>query len=252
MKSCREARYHLVVESVSPDTIADREALGLQLHGLQVDGLAVLPPLCDNLAIRDELEQQDIPYTRIAPTIELGRSSAVIVDDDGAVREMVRHLWSLGHRRIGFITGSLLHLSAYRRREAFVSEMAALVGQPAACIIEQGDFSFDSGIAAGGRLLDRSERPTAIFASNDEMAAGVIAAAMMRKLTLPDDLSVCGFDDSAIARFTWPPLTTIAQPLGKMAGVAIAQLLDRPEKHMHQRLDLKLVIRASTAPPRAS
>lgn len=248
MKSCREARHHLIVESLSPDIVNDPDALAAQLHGLQVDGVAVLPPLCDNVILLNELEAQRIPYTRIAPTIALGRSSAVVVDDDAAVREMVRYLWDLGHRRIGFITGSVAHRSAHRRRDAFVSELTTLAGAVPDKLVEQGDFSFDSGLAVGTRLIELDERPTAIFASNDEMAAGVIAAAMTKGLRLPGDLSICGFDDSPIARLTWPPLTTICQPLNKMASAAFAHLLNDPGSHSLQRLDLKLIVRMSTAP----
>lgn len=249
MKSCRDAQYHLIVESLAPETVADPGALAQQLHSLQVDGLAILPPLCDNFDVLAELERQDIPYTRIAPTRELERSSAVIVDDDRAVRDMVQHLWGLGHRRIGFIKGNIAHDSAHRRCAAFVAEMDVLAAQGGSYVLEQGDFSFESGIEAAGRLLDAPDRPTSIFASNDEMGAGVIAAAMMRGLALPADLSVSGFDDSPIARCTWPPLTTICQPLGQMASMAMGHLLGDSAEPVLQHIELKLIQRGSTAPP---
>jgi|SRR5579862_8936760 len=103
--------------------------------------------------------------------------------------------------------------------------MENLSGEDASTWLRQGDFSVQSGVRAGGAFLDRRNRPTAIFASNDEMAAGVFAAAMMRGLILPRDLSICGFDDSSIAKLVWPTLTTIHQPLAHMARLATRQLL---------------------------
>ena len=116
-----------------------------------------------------------------------------------------------------------------------------------------GDFSVDSGVVAGDRLLGRNRPPTAIFCLNDEMAMGVIHTARRRKMRIPDDLSVVGVDDIRYARFTDPPLTTVAQPMRQMGEIAVRVLLDllngNPGGSEQVTLPHTLVVRASTAPP---
>jgi LacI family repressor for deo operon, udp, cdd, tsx, nupC, and nupG len=116
-----------------------------------------------------------------------------------------------------------------------------------------GDFSIDSGVVAAERLLGRKQPPTAIFCFNDEMAMGVIHTARRRKMRIPDDVSVVGVDDIRYARYTDPPLTTVAQPMRQMGEIAVRTLLDllngKPAASEQVTLPHTLVVRASTAPP---
>jgi LacI family transcriptional regulator len=111
-----------------------------------------------------------------------------------------------------------------------------------------GAFDFESGMAAGALLLDMRQPPTAIFAANDDMAAGVLAVAHDRGLTLPDQLSVAGFDDTTLARTVWPALTTIHQPMADLARTATEILISGGDI-THRRLPHTLIERASVAPP---
>ena len=155
-----------------------------------------------------------------------GDALAVAIDDRAAAAEMTAHLIGLGHRRIGFITGDRRQSVSARRLAGY---RAALVADGVAfdpALVAAGDFSYRSGLVAGEQLLAMRWPPTAIFASNDDMAAAAIAAAHRRRLEMPRDLSVAGFDDTMIATTIWPGLATIRQPIEAMAETAVALLID--------------------------
>jgi LacI family transcriptional regulator len=122
-------------------------------------------------------------------------------------------------------------------------------------LIATGDMRFESGLVAGAALLDLPDRPTAIFASNDDMAAAAVATAHRRGLEVPRDLSVCGFDDTSVATMVWPEMTTIRQPVGDMARAATRLLIDalgaahagQAAPEPHQRLHFQLMRRQSDA-----
>jgi LacI family repressor for deo operon, udp, cdd, tsx, nupC, and nupG len=177
---------------------------------------------------------------------------SVQIDNKAAAVETMDHLYRLGHRHVGLVTGpALSYVSDQRLRGA--TERAKKEGAERHLIVINGDFSVDSGVVAGEKLLSRKHPPTAIFCFNDEMAMGIIHTARRRKLRIPDDLSVVGVDDIRYARYTDPPLTTVAQPMRQMGEIAVRVLLDvlsngktSPE---HVTLPHTLVVRASTAPP---
>jgi LacI family transcriptional regulator len=216
----------------------------------QVDGVILSSPVTDAVAALEELERRNIPYVRISPGSEHGRSSSVSMDDVQAADDMTSHLIALGHKRIGFIIGhpnhtaSDLRLFGYRR----ALDRAGLPFEPK--YVRPGAFDFASGEAAADVLLDLPQPPTAIFASNDDMAAGVLTVAHRRGMILPRDLSVAGFDDTALASQLWPPLTTVRQPTRDLAYAAASLLFAGDEDRVHRRLPHELVIRASTAPPK--
>ena len=120
-------------------------------------------------------------------------------------------------------------------------------------LVVDGEFSYESGYAATNALLDLEDRPTAIFAANDDMAAAVVSVAHRRGLDVPRDLSVVGFDDSSAATTVWPELTTVRQPTAEMGRLATLQLLERirsPGAGRMITLDHAVLVRESTAAPR--
>ena len=176
---------------------------------------------------------------------------SVHIDNATAASDAMDHLYRLGHRRVGIVTGPLVSpLSRDRLRGA--TSRAKKAGAERDFIVMNGDFSIESGAVAAERLLGRKEAPTAIFCFNDEMAIGVIDTARRRKLRIPDDLSVVGFDDIRFARYTDPPLTTVAQPMRQIGEGTVRLLLEilqgrgSPES---VTLPHMLVVRSSTAPP---
>lgn len=213
----------LVVEPVAAHPDAMDAVRKLVAAG--VDGMILPPPLCDSLEALDLLWQADIPALSFATADPRSHSSAVLIDDFEGARAMTRHLLTLGHRDIAFVRGDPRHSPALRREEGFRAAMAQ-AGQPVrADRVVAGDFSYRSGLDAGRRLLvDAGPRPTAVFASNDDMAAAVAAIAFGLGLRVPTDLSIAGFDDTPIASLLWPQLTTVHQPIAEMAGMAMETL----------------------------
>jgi LacI family transcriptional regulator len=165
------------------------------------------------------------------------------------------HLIEMGHRRIGIITGRPALLCSQARLDGYRSALgrAGIPADPS--LIHSGDFLFEGALAAARDMLGLADPPTAIFAGSDMQALGVYEAARLRKLRIPDDLSVVGFDDLPMSAWVSPPLTTIVQPLSNMAAMATRTVLDSLDGRIDtssNRVELttSLVVRASTAPPR--
>jgi LacI family transcriptional regulator len=181
----------------------------------------------------------------------------VATEDRAAARDMTLHLIGLGHRRIGFVVCDPAHGAAYQRVFGYRDAMAQAGIAVDERLVEQGEHSFESGVACAERLLSRDPRPTAIFAGNDDMAAGVLRVAQARGIKVPEDLSICGYDDTPLSRQLWPRLTTVRQPIQDMAYAAVEQLVAIHRPHLpglkphseHETLQYELVIRESTCPP---
>jgi LacI family transcriptional regulator len=165
-----------------------------------------------------------------------------------------QHLVGLGHRRIAHVSGRPTLWCSRARLDGYRAELQAAGLPPDADLVVEGDFDFESGFRAGRRLLDLPEPPTAVFAGSDQMALGVIEALRRARLSVPEDVSVVGFDDLPLVRWTSPPLTTVGQPLVAMGGLAVHTVLRlvRGERLESTRVELatKLVVRDSTAPPK--
>lgn len=247
---CRQEGFHLIVEPV--DSTADiEEQVAPMLATLRMDGVILTPPLSDHPAVLAALEREGVPYVRIAPGGDLGRAPWVSMDDRLAAYEMTRHLIGLGHKDIGFIVGHPDHGAAMHRRQGYLDAMRDADFPVRDDRVEQGWFSFRSGFEAAEKLLGGADRPTAIFASNDDMALGVMAVANRLRLDVPGQLSIAGFDDTPGAKITWPQLTTVRQPIHAMAGAAADMLMhgvDQAEgaPPPSQVLDFELVVREST------
>ena len=179
----------------------------------------------------------------------------VASNDCEVVVEAVQHLITLGHRRIGLIAGPHGFRSARERRKGFEQALSDAGIKLPRSMIAEGTYTFESGLAAADRLLDLSPRPTAIFSCNDEMAAATLHAAQRRGMSVPEDLSIIGFDDTAIAAHIWPPLTTVHWPIVSMGRSAALKLLadffgDEQGVEEPSLFPSTLVHRASVAPPR--
>jgi LacI family transcriptional regulator len=219
-----------------------------------IGGVILAPPLGEAQGLRRMLHDAAVPVALVGAVA--ADAISVGIDDRGAARDMTRHLIAMGHRRIGFVVGNPDQQASIARLDGFRSAVAE-AGEVTATIV-QGDFSYASGLIAGEALLGADDRPTAVFASNDDMAAAVVSVAHRRHLDVPADLTVTGFDDSTAAVTLWPPLTTIRQPVQQLAAEAL-QLLIRemrtakplPVAERLRVLDHALIERESTAPPSA-
>ena len=246
---CHENGIRLLAQPVD---VADPR-VGDQVRGLvsetHVDGIILSSPVTDCDPVLRALETMDVPFIRISPGTNHALTSSVFMDDAQAADDMTTHLINAGHRRIGFIKGHTNHMASddrlfgYRR----ALDRVGIPFEPS--LVVDGEFDFDSGVRGAKALLDQPDRPTAIFASNDDMAAGVLSVAHDRGVRVPDELSVAGFDDTTLARTVWPPLTTIRQPMADLARTA-TQILITGGDITHKRLPHELVERASVAPPK--
>jgi len=256
LSACEEARYGVLLQpcDVSSPRLVDH------VHELvaqrRASGLVLTPPLCDQAALLRTLDADHVDYVSIAPYDESRGKPFVSVDDRRASRDLTEYLLGRGHRRIGFIKGHPLHGAASRRLLGYQDahhEHGITVDER---LIANGLFSFQSGVESGRRLLHLPEPPTAIFASNDDMAAGVLHVAHEMGLEVPAQLSVAGYDDTPIARYVYPSLTTVRQPIRAMAQGAVECLIRSirqrsglaPEGPITQRFEYELVIRHSVAP----
>jgi LacI family transcriptional regulator len=250
-QACREHGFHLLIENLDSsrgDIAKQAQAI---LMNTRVDGFILTPPITESAEVMDVLEARGIPYVRIAPVSFPGRSPSFAMDDAAAAGELAQHFWALGHRHYAVVNGPAEHGAAGTRRSGFLEALTQL-GLNDTVLEAYGGFDFQVGIEAGRELLSASPRPTAIFAANDDSAAGVMSAAAQLGLRVPEDVSVAGFDDSWVAKSVWPYLTTVYQPISEMAHAAASLLIERavtPRSNGDHLLDYQTVVRQSTAPP---
>jgi LacI family transcriptional regulator len=239
-----------------PYDAADAQAaasLVARLRSRRVGGVVVLSPLDSLPGLLPRLQAEGLLYSGINANQLDGLAPSVAVDDRAAACRMVQALIERGHRRIGFVRGSASTRTAEERLAGYHDALrdGGLRADPRR--VFQGDFSFESGRRAGAALLALRPKLSAVFAANDEMALGVLHAAHALGRRVPQQLAVAGFDDIDSARFAWPPLATVRQPLREMAEAAVEQLaalLFPTRQHVprqpHQRLfRCELVLRES-------
>ena len=247
---------HLVVEKWDEETSV--KAVVDHLRSGRIDGVILPPPLCDLEDMIAALAAADIPAVAVATGRVPGDLAAVSIDDRAAAYEMTRHLIGLGHVRIGFIKGNPNQTASARRFEGYADALGEAGLSVQDELIAPGYFTYRSGLDAAEQILALRDPPTAIFASNDDMAAATVAIAHRGGLDVPGDLTVCGFDDTSLATTIWPELTTIRQPIQAMSREAVDVLVrllkgrratadDAPE---HLVLDHALIRRQSDAAPR--
>jgi LacI family transcriptional regulator len=236
---------HQPCNSQSEDFVPDVIALVDEAH---LDGVIISPPVTESTALVEALERRGIPYVRIAPGIEQGRGLSATMDDVAAAHEMGEHLIGLGHRAIAFIQGPPTHVSTRQRLQGYRAALEAHGVKYDPDLVVAGDYSFVSGREAARTLLARASRPTAIFAGNDDMAAGALSVAHELNIAVPGQLSIAGFDDTDLASAVWPPLTTIRQPVRELAYAAADLMLGEKPQTEHVTLGHALIVRSSTGP----
>jgi LacI family transcriptional regulator len=252
LRACREADYRFIIHPCnyqSPDLGRELKAL---IEHARPHGIVLAAPLSNMPRIVRAIASTGTPLVRLSPGTAGGDPFSVSTNDREISAEVTRYLASLGHRRIAYIKGHVQHKAVGNRYLGYVDGLKQSGLGVDEALVEQGDNSFGSGEAAGRRLLERRAPPTAIFAANDDMAAGVIRAAALLGVAVPGQVSVAGCDDIALATQLCPTLTTIRQPLEAMAERAALALIGDSHKSGPSRgavvVPASMCIRESTGP----
>jgi LacI family transcriptional regulator len=212
-------------------------------------GVVLTPSVSEDERAAELLAELGCEYVRVA-SVNLEAAEHMIQTQDrlGGV-DAARHLADLGHTLIAHISGPTSFRSSHERRAGFEGGLSERSLKLRPDFARVGAYTFESGIQQGLELLQMDPRPTAIFAGNDEMAAGVLQAARQMNVRVPEELSVVGFDDFQIAERVWPSLTTVHTPTREIGRLAAARLMGREDdgQSLGERLP-SLVVRASSGP----
>lgn len=225
LEGIHDTEFEMVVRPVDRGSATMLEDLRHFLERQRLYGVLLMPPISENDSVAQLCVDIGCRYVRMGSVTLDTPDRMVASNDREAVRGATDYLIAQGHRRIGLVGGPHGFRSASERRAGFEDALAAAGIALPRSMVADGNYTFQSGLTAAERLLDLVPRPTAIFSSNDEMAAGVIHAARQRGLDIPRDLSVMGFDDTPIAAHIWPPLTTVRWPIASMARSAALKLI---------------------------
>lgn len=229
---------HIMLEPWHNITAANEREAAARL-AKSVEGVVLPSPLCESKVIVAELIAADIPIVAVGPGVFQEPLSCVRIDDFRAAFELTSYLIKLGHARIGFITGHPTQSVSGRRLEGYKAALTEVGISIDSALIKQGYFTYQSGLEATESLLSSKNAPTAIFASNDDMATAAVNVAHRRGFDVPKDLSIVGFDDLPTAVSVWPELTTIHQPIANMAETAIELLMRNVRRKAD---DVKIVV----------
>ena len=249
MLKCAEHGYRMILELVDTHSEQIERELAATIAALQPDGVILTPPHSENLQICDLLHAHGIPFVRIGARGP-GPGFSVTMDDEGSAREATQHLIALGHRRIGFIAGSRAYSLSGWRVNGWRAAMAD-AGLDVHSLLAQGDFGYSSGLAAARALLALDPPPTAIIASNDQMALAAFEVVREMGLDVPEDLSLISFDNTPVVSFNRPRLTAVDQPIAETFSKAVELLIDAAKGEPApppEVLKARLIPRETTGP----
>jgi len=258
LRACARASFQLSMHTVNQHSLRKADAILELIDQRRCDGLILTPPFSDDIELLHTIRARNFPVV----TVSAGRPAqqaapGVGIDDEAAGYELTRHLLSLGHRRFAFLRGLEGHVSAEDRYRGYARALRETGLDPDGMRCERGNFTFRSGIDLGEVILAGGDRPSVLICANDDMAVGALFTAHKMGLSVPQDLSVAGFDDTPVSEIIWPPLTTVHQPLRTMGARAAERLIERlnadrtgvPGQAGFELIPHRLVIRASAAAP---
>ncbi|MEZ0470105.1 LacI family DNA-binding transcriptional regulator [Luteimonas salinilitoris] len=265
LAACRETGFALQIQPTDSNSPLLAEELIEFVQRSRLAGLVLTAPMSERKDLVDALAERGIALVRIIAATDDPADGlpCVYVDDRSAAYEITEHLIQLGHRHIGFLWGGPRHRSSGERHAGYERALQDYGITVDKRLVVPGDYTFDDGFRGARRLLALHEPPTAIFGSNDEIAAGVLAAAKSAGIDVPYELSIAGFEDSPFSRQSWPQLTTAKQATEAIARQATRLLIAGLRRHAYaddatpprnQGFLPQLVVRGSTAPlrPRAT
>ncbi len=257
LDTCRREGYELVIhpcDTKSPELID--EVLGM-VNRSRVGGLVLTPPASEMPEVLDALEDAGVRFVRILSGSQPPdqRSPCVFIDDRTTAYRITQYLIDLGHREIAFLGGEEAHKSSVERLEGYRQALRDNGIKPNKDFQLPGEYSFESGVKRTQKLMTMPRQPSAIFACNDEIAAGTLFATRLSGVDVPKELSIVGFEDSPFSRQAWPNLTTAQQPNSEIASKATALLIRQIRRHADEPnpdsegFYPQLIVRDSTCPP---
>lgn len=253
LSECKKQGYDLLIHPCNAKSCDIKEELTHMVKHSRVAGLVLTPPFSEMPEIVETLSSLNVHIIRIVSGKEQpdDLSPCVMVNDKEAALNVTQHLIDLGHKKIGFLNGGIEHMSSHERLNGFKEALADNQIDVDDRYIVQGEYSFESGVQGANKLLSGDDKPTAIFACNDEIAAGALFAARLMNIKIPEQLSIIGFEDSPFSRQTWPKLSTAHQPNKTIAQHAASLLIaaTRAQKapEISESFVPELVVRDSTA-----
>jgi len=256
LSACKKQGFELLIHPCDAKNENVTEEVVNMVKQARIAGLVLTPPLSEMPEFVKALVALDVKVVRImsgdvAPD---DLSPCVMVNDREAAQTITQHLIDLGHKDIGFIAGDAEHMSTIERYKGYRRALKASDIAFNKTLLIEGEYSFDSGVSGAKQLMSadsKNTRPTAIFSCNDEIAAGALFAARLMDISVPDKLSIVGFENSPFSRQTWPKLTTADQPNSQIAEDAANLLISQVRKQKNQvttrQYVPKLIVRDSTA-----
>jgi LacI family transcriptional regulator len=256
LRAATAAGFELSTLSLFTDDPRRSDKLIELLASGRCAGAILTPPMSDDVALATRLVELGYPAICVAPGDEVRRLLAGVgLDEEAAGHQMGAHIVALGHRRFGYVLGIEGHRSAELRYAGFLRALHDAGVPEDAVTAVRGDFTFRAGVICTQQLLDADLRPSAIVCANDDMAVGALFAAHRMHLAVPAELSIVGFDDAPISAHTWPPLTTVHQPVRTIAARAVELLVETVRRGSapapaFEAVEHRLVLRDSAVPPR--
>ena len=251
LKACHKYHYYAVAEPLSLENGNYADTIINYIGQFNIDGVILSPPICDDAKLLARLKAENINYVLISPKNLRPEDYAVFVNEETASQKITDYLIDMGHKKIAYVGGPETHGAARQRKRGFENSIMKAFGDTHQNSQVNGDFSMQSGHDAYLKIMKQSPDITAIFAANDEMAFGVMMAALNHGLKIPQDISIAGYDNSRLAALFWPSLTTIAPPVDDMASCATEVLINiltgNTSQDKHYEFPVNLFLRDSCA-----
>jgi LacI family transcriptional regulator len=254
LSACKEQGFELMIHPCDAKNDKITEEVVSMVKHARIAGLILTPPLSEMPNFVKSLLELDVKVVRIMSGDEApdDLSPCVMVNDRDAAQTITQHLIDLGHKDIAFLAGDAEHMSTIERYKGYRKALKASNIEFDKSLVIEGEYSFDSGVSGAKKLMstDKKTRPSAIFSCNDEIAAGALFAARLMNISIPEQLSIVGFENSPFSRQTWPKLTTADQPNDIIAEDAANLLISQVRKQKNQstmsQYVPKLVVRDSS------
>lgn len=240
LNSCRENHFELLIHPLDHRSDDLKERITELVHNSRLAGVILTPPFSEMPEISKLLTKLKVPYVNIVSgNQQTQHKNYIVIDDHKSAYNITQHLIDLGHEKIAFISGGMSHQSTLERFKGYQDALIDNGIRPLKRLFIEGSYSYESGVESTEKLMNLKNKPTAIFAANDEIAAGAIFQCRLIGMSIPDEVSVVGFENSPFSRQTRPKLTTADQPnefiAEQASNLLIAQIQNWSEEQINKK-----------------